>query len=74
MLTVRLPSDLEKRLDAIAKRTGRTKSLLASDAILRHLEDLEDYYLARSRRPAGRPRVSLEEIEADFTERSARRE
>jgi len=46
MLALRLPPDIEKRLDALAKKTGRTKSFYAREAILRHLDDLEDIYLA----------------------------
>ncbi len=46
MLAVRLPENLEKRLDALAKATGRTKSYYAREAIQAHLEDLEDIYLA----------------------------
>jgi len=46
MLAIRLPSDIEERLDALAKATGRTKTYYAREAILEHLEDLEDTYLA----------------------------
>ncbi len=46
MLALRLPPEIEKRLDALAKKTGRTKSFYAREAILRHLDDLEDLYLA----------------------------
>jgi len=46
MLALRLPSDIEERLEALAERTGRSKSFYAREAILEHLEDLEDLYLA----------------------------
>ena len=46
MLTIRLPADIEERLEQLAKATGRTKTFYAREAILRHLEDLEDLYLA----------------------------
>ena len=46
MLAIRLQPDIEKRLDRLAKRTGRTKTFYAREAILQHLEDLEDYFLA----------------------------
>ena len=46
MLAIRLPAAIEKRLEKLAKRTGRTKTYYAREAILRHLEDLEDIYLA----------------------------
>lgn len=46
MLTIRPPADIEERLEELAKATGRTKTFYAREAILRHLEDLEDLYLA----------------------------
>lgn len=46
MLALRLPPELEQRLDALAKATGRTKSYYARQAITEHLDDLEDIYLA----------------------------
>lgn len=48
MLALRLPPEIEKRLDALAKKTGRSKSFYAREAILRHLEDIEDQLLASS--------------------------
>ena len=54
MLAIRLEPDIEKRLEQLSKRTGRTKTFYAREAILEHLEDLEDIYLASKRleRPA----------------------
>lgn len=49
MLAVRLSSDTERRLDALAARTGRTKTFYAREAIEAHLDDLEDFYLAEER-------------------------
>jgi RHH-type rel operon transcriptional repressor/antitoxin RelB len=49
MLTIRLPQSIETRLEKLARRTGRTKSFYAREAILQHLEDLEDLYLAERR-------------------------
>jgi RHH-type rel operon transcriptional repressor/antitoxin RelB len=49
MLAIRLPKDLEKRLDNMAKRTGRTKTYYARQAIVEQLDDLEDLYLAERR-------------------------
>ena len=46
MLAIRLPESIEKRLEQLARRTGRTKTFYAREAILRHLEDLEDVYAA----------------------------
>ena len=49
MLAIRLPSDLEDRLENLAKVTGRTKTFYAREAIVAHLDDLEDLYLAEQR-------------------------
>ncbi|MEI9535073.1 TraY domain-containing protein [Moellerella wisconsensis] len=46
MLAIRLSDDIETRLESLAKQTGRTKTFYAREAILTHLEDLEDYYLS----------------------------
>ena len=46
MLAIRLPQSIEKRLEKLARRTGRTKTFYAREAILEDLEDLEDLYLA----------------------------
>jgi len=49
MLALRLPKDIEDRLTALAKKTGRTKSFYAREAIMEHLADLEDAYIADER-------------------------
>lgn len=49
MLALRLPPEIEARLDALAKATGRTKSYYAREAIVEHIADLEDTYLAEQR-------------------------
>src|SRR5260370_20170383 len=46
MLTLRLPPSIEKRLEKVARRTGRTKTYYVREAILEHLEEIEDLYLA----------------------------
>jgi RHH-type rel operon transcriptional repressor/antitoxin RelB len=63
MLALRLPPAIEKRLDTLARKTGRTKSFYAREAILRHIEDIEDFHLARRRLSRGGRRVSLEALE-----------
>jgi RHH-type rel operon transcriptional repressor/antitoxin RelB len=50
MLAVRLPESIEKQLEKLAKRTGRTKSFYVREAILQHLEELEDLYLVENTR------------------------
>ncbi len=70
MLTIRLPADIEKRLEQLAKATGRTKTFYAREAILRHLEDLEDVYFAEQaliELREGRSRTyTLEEVARDL--------
>lgn len=45
MLAVRLDADLEARLDAVAKRTGRSKSHYVREALIDKIEELEDIAL-----------------------------
>lgn len=68
MLALRLPPDIEERLADLARKTGRTKSFYAREAILAHLSDLEDAFIAKQRLKPGRARVSLEKIEAGLDE------
>jgi RHH-type transcriptional regulator, rel operon repressor / antitoxin RelB len=49
MLAIRLPPEVEDRLASLAKATGRTKTFYAREAIVEHIEDLEDIYLAEQR-------------------------
>jgi RHH-type rel operon transcriptional repressor/antitoxin RelB len=46
MLALRLPEDIERRLESLAKKSGRSKSFYAREAILEHLDDLEAAYLS----------------------------
>lgn len=70
MLALRLPAEIDARLNALAKRTGRSKSFYAREAIAAHLDDLEDIHLAE-RRPDARlaergDTVSLSELTERF--------
>lgn len=49
MLAIRLPEDIELRLNNLAKKTGRTKTFYVRKAIFEYLDDLEDLYLAEKR-------------------------
>lgn len=70
MLAIRLPAEVETRLEALAQATGRTKTFYAREAILEHLDNLEDLYLAEQRLidiRAGHSRTyTLEEVERDI--------
>ena len=43
--SLRLPKDIEERLDYLAKVTGRSKTFYMIDAICEYMEDLEDAYI-----------------------------
>jgi RHH-type rel operon transcriptional repressor/antitoxin RelB len=66
MLALRLPPGIEERLEAMAKKTGRTKSFYARQAILEKIEDMEDYYLAEERLKTPGKRVSMSEVLDEF--------
>lgn len=63
---LRLPDDVAARLQQLAERTGRSKTFYMVEAIHRHLDDLEDLYLAEKcliELRAGRSHtVPLEEV------------
>lgn len=46
MLTIHIPRPVEKRLRKLARETGRSVTYYVCEAILRHLEGVEDVYLA----------------------------
>ena len=64
MLAVRLGPDLESRLSAVAKRTGRSKSFYARQAILEKIEELEDIALLEEalRDPDAGQRISHDQM------------
>ena len=66
MLGIRLEVDLEKRLEALAKKTGRTKSYYAREAIKQYLEDREDYLLGIAVLERNEPTISLEELRKEL--------
>jgi RHH-type rel operon transcriptional repressor/antitoxin RelB len=49
VLAIRLPEKIEERLERLAKRTGHTKAYYVRQAIIEHLEDLEDVEIANKR-------------------------
>jgi RHH-type rel operon transcriptional repressor/antitoxin RelB len=69
MLALQLPEELDRRLEALAKRTGRSKSFYAQQAIVEHIDDLEDVYLAEERHQSDNgERISLEEMQKRYAD------
>lgn len=68
MLALRIDAETEQRLEALARKTGRTKTFYAREAILAHLDDLEDFYLAEARMKDFRSEdaISLTDLKADL--------
>jgi RHH-type rel operon transcriptional repressor/antitoxin RelB len=68
MLALRLPPDIENRLARLAAKTGRSKSYYVREAIVEHLDDLEDAYLALERLNSNAEPIPLEDLEREFAE------
>ena len=66
MLAIRLEPEIEERLEKLAKNTGRTKTFYAREAILEHLEDLEDVYLAKQSLKKGGRVYTADEIKREL--------
>jgi RHH-type rel operon transcriptional repressor/antitoxin RelB len=66
MLAIRLPEAIEKRLALLAQKTGRTKTFYAREAILEHLGEMEDAYLALNRLQNPGKLWAQEELEAEI--------
>ena len=47
--SIRLPHEIEARLESLSMQTGRSKSFYVKEAILDRLDDIEDIYLAEKR-------------------------
>jgi len=66
MIAVRVPEEIEKRLETLAKSTGRTKTYYVRKAIEEYLDDLEEIYLAEKVREdirSGKEKtIPLEEV------------
>ena len=69
-ISIRLPTDIEERLQNLAMLTGRSKTFYVKEAISEHLDDIEDLYLAEQRLieyRAGRSKThTLDEVERDL--------
>ena len=74
LLVIRLPDDIEERLAALARKTGRTKTFHVREAILTHVDDHEDGGLAEQRLATSARRWSHEDLEAEVDLDLPRRE
>ena len=68
-INVRLDEDEAQRLEALALKTGRTKTFYATEAIREFLNDREDYFLAKDSLQAfvdsGEESLGIEDIDWD---------
>ena len=64
MLSIRLPKEMEDRINRLAESTQRPKSFFVKEALSNYLDDMEDYYevLKRQNDP-GRSLITIEELE-----------
>jgi len=69
-VSLRLPEPMAARLASLAQQTGRSKTYYMLEAIARHLDELEDLYLAEQRviehRASGQSAVSLADLMREF--------
>lgn len=65
-VSLRLPEDVSSRLQHLAQATGRSKTFYMVEAICKHIDDMEDLYLAERELEAIRAgksqTVPLEEV------------
>jgi RHH-type transcriptional regulator, rel operon repressor / antitoxin RelB len=66
MLSLRLDLEIERRLDQLARQTGRTKSFYARELIESNLEDLEDRYIAEARLEKRRPALTSRQVRKEL--------
>ncbi|GGB34305.1 hypothetical protein GCM10011380_24690 [Sphingomonas metalli] len=64
MLGVRLDSELEERLAAVARTQGRSKSDIAREAVRRYVDLYDEAYRREARRQS--VRASRREVAADY--------
>jgi RHH-type transcriptional regulator, rel operon repressor / antitoxin RelB len=66
MLSIQLDPETEKRLLALAKRTGQSESACARELIEEHIDDLEDRYKAELRLEERRPSLTSQQVRKDL--------
>ncbi len=64
MVNVRVPKEIEDRLEELTRLTHRSKSFYVREALKAYIEDLEDYYISLERlADKSSKRYTLEEVE-----------
>jgi len=64
MISIRLPEEMETRINNLAKSTQRSKSFFVKEALSNYLDDMEDYYdVLKRTTDENRNLISLEELE-----------
>jgi RHH-type rel operon transcriptional repressor/antitoxin RelB len=63
MLAVRIPEEMQDRLEQLSKLTGRPKSYYVREALKAHLDEIEDTYTALYRLEHPAKRWTLDELE-----------
>ncbi|UZJ38782.1 DUF6290 family protein [Prosthecochloris sp. SCSIO W1103] len=70
LIGIRIPKSVKDRLDVLARKTGRTRTFYIRQALLEHLDDLEDRYMAQEvlgRVKEGEEELySLDDVERDL--------
>ncbi|WP_420239654.1 ribbon-helix-helix protein, CopG family [Telmatobacter bradus] len=70
MLAVRVPEEMEVRLDNLARLTGRPKSYYVRQALEAHLDEIEERYTALYRLENPARRWTLDELEQDADQKA----
>ena len=69
-MSLRLPTDIEDRLAALSTLTGRSKTFYATEAIVEHIDDLEDAHLSSEVlarvRAGAEARIPLSELLVEY--------
>jgi RHH-type transcriptional regulator, rel operon repressor / antitoxin RelB len=65
---IRLNARLEERLERLAKRTGRSKSLHSRRALEEYLDEQEDYLIALQRLEENLPPIPSEAVLKELNE------
>ena len=63
MLSLKLPENLENRLNNLAAVTHRPKSYYMREALQEYLEEHEDTFIALARLESPQQTISLEDVE-----------